>query len=116
MSADGHDRFLLDLERGLKKRARLKYQARAHKVCVLARLDLDGPAHRNPPNGPHRPNERLEGHHLHLYREGFGDRVAYFPHEVPGFAVPADGSHVSWLIAFLTYCGVTHTPLIQDGI
>ena len=116
LSMDGHDRFLLDLERGLKKRIRLKYQMRAHKVCVLARLDMDGRSHRNPPDAPHRAGERLIGHHFHLYREGFGDRVAFYPDEVAGFAVPSDNSHISWLLAFLAFCHVGQTPIIQDGI
>ncbi len=116
LSLDGHDRFLLDLERGLKKRVRLKYQTRAHKVCVLARLDLDGRSHRNPPSSPHRPGERLVGHHFHIYREGFGDRVAFYPNEVAGFAMPTDVSHISWLLAFLAFCNVGQTPIIQDGI
>jgi len=57
LSNDRREEFILTIERGNRKRARLKYQTRARKIVVLARLDLDGPAHRNPPDSPHRPNE-----------------------------------------------------------
>jgi len=115
-SSDGHEQFQLDLERGRKKRIRLKYQTRAKKIYVLARLDIDGRPHRNPPDAPHRPNERFTGNHVHLYREGFGDRVAFHPEEVVGLETPEDDSHISWLISFLGLCGVKNTPFIQDGI
>ena len=110
------EQFILDLERGNLKRARLKFQTRAHKIVVLARLDIDGRPHRNPPNAPHRANERFTGTHLHLYREAFGDRVAYLPEDLPGFAIPTDGNDVSWLVAFLGFCNVVKKPAIQEGI
>jgi len=85
LSNDRREEFILTIERGNRKRARLKYQTRARKIVVLARLDLDGPAHRNPPESPHRPNERLLCPHLHLYHEGFEDRIAYLISDVPDF-------------------------------
>jgi uncharacterized protein len=42
-SVDRREQFLLTVERGQRKRIRLKYQTRARKVIVLARLDLNGP-------------------------------------------------------------------------
>lgn len=110
------ERFLLDLERGRHKRARLKFQTRAHRVYVLARLDLDGKPHRNPPEAPHRPGERIAGHHLHIYTEHFGSRVAYLPEEVSGFDVPVLPDDVSWLVAFLTFCHVAPIPSIQTTL
>jgi len=85
LSNDRREKFILTIERGNRKRARLKYQTRARTIVVLARLDLDGPAHRNPPESPHRPNERLLCPHLHLYHEGFEDRIAYLISDVPDF-------------------------------
>lgn len=111
--AKNRERFLLDLERGQRKRVRLKYQTRAQNIHVLARLDLNGRPHRNPPDAPHRPGYRFTGHHLHVYREGFADRVAYQPDELFGFVVPALDDDVSWLEAFLAYCNVTPVPQIQ---
>ena len=51
-SLDRREQFLLTVERGQRKRIRLKYQTRARKVITLARLDINGPAHRNPPESP----------------------------------------------------------------
>ena len=82
LSLDRREEFLFDFERGRRNRARLKYQTRGRKVVILARLDLDGPAHRNPPNSPHRPGQRLPCPHFHLYTENFEDRIAYAPADV----------------------------------
>jgi hypothetical protein len=108
--------FLLDLERGNRKRARLKFQTRARKVYILARIDIDGKPHTNPPGAPHRPGERFTGPHIHLYRAGFEDRVAFHPAEVPGFALPAVQDDVGWLVAFLRLCNVATVPPIQEVI
>jgi hypothetical protein len=106
--------FLFDIERGNRKRARLKFQTRARKVCILARIDIDGKPHTNPPESPHRPGQRFVGPHIHLYREGFEDRVAFHPHEVPGFQVPSGQDDVAWLVAFLEMCNVSAIPQIQE--
>ena len=108
--------FLLDLERGNRKRARLKFQTRARKVHILARIDIDGRPHTNPPEAPHRPGERFAGPHIHLYRAGFEDRVAFHPDEVPRFAIPDSGDDVAWLVAFLRLCNVAEIPPIQSLI
>lgn len=76
-STDRKEEFLLTIERGHRKRIRLKYQTRARRVIVLARLELNGPRHKNPPESPYKPGEWISEIHLHLYREGFEDRIAY---------------------------------------
>ena len=111
-----HEQFSLDLERGNRKRARLKFQTRARKIFILARIDIDGRPHRNPVDAPHRPNERFSGTHIHLYREGFADRVAYLPTDLPQLPAPRDGNDVSWLVAFLRFCNVQDLPPIQEEI
>ena len=110
------ERFLLDLERGNRKRARLKFQTRARKIHILARIDIDGRPHRNPVDAPHRPDERLDCTHVHLYREGFADRVAFLPSDLPEFAAPAGSDDIAWLLAFLRFCRVATIPQIQEGI
>lgn len=110
------ERFLLDLERGNRKRARLKFQTRARKIYILARIDIDGRPHRNPFDAPHRPGERFTGTHVHLYREGFADRVAFLPVDLPEFAQPAGADDVAWLLTFLRFCRVATIPAIQEGI
>ena len=87
-SVDRREGFLLTIERGRRNRARLKYQTRARKVIILARLDLNAARHRNPPESPYKPDEWLSETHLHLYREGFEDRVAYELNDAPGWGDP----------------------------
>ena len=68
---DGRECFLLDLWRGTIRLSKLKYQTRGRKVIVLVRLDINGSPHTNP------DGTRLDGTHLHIYREGYEDRWAY---------------------------------------
>lgn len=116
-SVDRRERFLPAVERGQRKRIRLKYQTRARKVIVLARLDLNGPAHQNPPDdSTYRPNERLSGPHMHLYRENFEDRIAYELSDVPRLIIRDLGSSVSCLEDFLRFSGMSRWPAIQMTI
>ena len=114
--SNGRERFLLDLERSQIRTATLKFQTRARTVFILARLDINGTAHRNPQRAPHRPGQRLGGTHIHLYSEGFGDRVAFLPQDVPQFASVSTGDDVGWLVAFLRFSGVQSLPTIQTTI
>jgi len=59
-SIDRREEFFLTVERGNRKRARLNYQTRGRDVIVLARVEFNGRAHRNPPDSPYRPGERME--------------------------------------------------------
>lgn len=112
-SRDRREKFLLDIERGDRKRARLKFQTRARRTIVLARIDIDGKPHRNLDNYPHRPGERFTGVHIHLYRAGFDARVAFLPEDLPGFRIPAGGQDVDWLLAFFDFCNIIDPPAIQ---
>lgn len=112
-SLDRREQFLLDVERGGRMRARLKFQTRARRTIVLARIDINGKAHRNLDHYPHRPGERFTGVHIHVYREGFGDRVAYLPEDLPSFRVAANLHDLDWLTAFLDYCNIINRPAIQ---
>jgi hypothetical protein len=112
-STDRREEFLFDFERGNRNRARLKYQTRGRKVIVLARLDINGPAHRNPPNSPYRPGVRLLSPHFHRYLENFEDRVAYDPADVLGLSLRNPTNAVFCLEDFLKYCAVQSVPGIQ---
>lgn len=115
LSNDRREEFILTIERGRRKSIRVKYQTRARKVIVLARLDINGPPHRNPPDQPYRPGEWLTGNHLHVYREGFDDRVAFTIAEVPGYDFTFTDD-LSALVQFLGFCSVDPFPSIQSGI
>jgi hypothetical protein len=103
-SVDKREQFFLDLNRGRIEIKKLTFQNRARKIVVLVRLDLNGSPHRNP------DGEEISCPHLHLYREGFGDKWA--------FAVPADKfpdlDHPRNILeAFMYYCNIVEPPLIQ---
>ena len=68
VSTDGRERFFLDLYRARVNLAKGTYQNRGRQVVVLARLDFEGAPHRNP------DGEEIGSTHLHLYREGYGDK------------------------------------------
>lgn len=114
-SHDNREEFILTVERGRRNNLRVKYQTRARKVIVLARLDLNGSPHRNPPDQPYRPGELLPGSHLHLYREGFEDRVAYMLSEVPSFRFEFT-TDLECLVDFLRFCRIDPIPQIQTSI
>lgn len=122
VSVTGHEEFQLDVERGRIKLVRRKYQTRTRKVYVLARLDYEGPPHRNPElmEGASVPaglveyaGAELGATHLHVYVEGWGDRWAV-PPDMPSFADPRDPATL-WG-AFMSYCNVTEPPDIQGGL
>src|SRR5256885_11572225 len=69
-SSDKREQFLLDLSRGRINLLKVKIQNRARQVVVLVRLDMGGAPHRNP------DDEEIPVPHLHVYREGFGDKWA----------------------------------------
>ncbi len=106
-SLDKAEDFLLDVTRSRIDFAKVTYQNRAHVIIVLMRLDLNGPPHRNPDDSV------IACPHLHLYREGYGDKWA--------FSVPPDrysnlSNMVQTLSDFLTHCNVTDQPPIQTAI
>lgn len=106
-SVDRREQFLLDLSQGRIDLLKVKMQNRGRQVVVLVRLDLGGAPHRNP------DGEEIPVPHLHIYREGFGDKWAV--------AVPRDrftATNDVWrtLEEFLRYCNVTQPPRIVRGL
>lgn len=98
---------MLDLSRGRIDLRKIKMQNRARQVVVLVRLDLAGAPHRNP------DDEEVPAPHLHIYREGYGDRWA-----VP---IPADRFRDvddiwTTLEDFLLFCNITRPPHIDKGL
>ena len=106
-SVDGRESFLLDMYRGRIALERGSHQNRARKVVILARLDFGGAPHRNP------DGEEIGSPHLHLYRQGYGDKWAY-PLPSDHFPKPSDAMQL--LQDFMRYCNVTKRPVIQQGI
>lgn len=102
MVLSGHDskrRYIIDVNRkGQIRVSKCTYQNRVNSNIVLLRLDIDGPDHQNP------DGKMLSRNHLHIYREGYGDRWAI---EVPSCFIDSNDL-IQTLINFLEYCKTTN--------
>ena len=105
-SADQREEFSLDITRGKALLTKHTFQTRARKVVVLARLDLAGPPHRNP------DGKEIDCPHLHLYREGYGDKWA---EPLPEMFAGIDDA-VKLLDKFMDYCRIVGKPIIERGL
>jgi len=106
-SNDKREQFSLDVSRGRIDLANVKMQNRGRQVVVLVRLDLGGTPHRNP------DDEEVPSPHLHIYREGYGDKWAVL--------APADRFRNLadvWTTYedFLRFCNVTLAPHVERGL
>jgi len=113
LSLDRREKFFLDIRRSRRQRAYLRYQTRARQCIVLARLEIDGPRHQNPPHGDDKGGRWITGTHLHIYREGFEDKIAYELHEVPGFSFTQPLELTETFAEFLDFCQVVERPVVQ---
>jgi len=107
ISADRRENFVLDVTRSQINIAKGTYQNRGRNVVVLARLDFGGPTHRNP------DDVEVPCPHLHLYREGYGDKWAV-PLPAGVFADIADPWQT--LHDFMRFVNVTQPPRIVRGL
>jgi hypothetical protein len=107
ISPDRREHFMLDVSRAQIKLTKATYQNRARQAIILMRLDIDGPAHRNP------DGEEIPCPHLHNYREGYGDKWAVL---APVDRYPSTLDLFSTFKAFMTHCNVTEPPNIQKGL
>ena len=107
VSTDGREAFLLDLHRARINLTKGTYQNRSRQVVVLVRLDFGGAPHRNP------DGEEIGVPHLHLYREGFGDKWAF---SVPSDRFPDVENSWQTLQDFMRFCHIVEPPIIQKGL
>ncbi len=97
---------------------RITYQNRLDKTgIILARLDIDTKPHRNP------DGTQVGGTHLHLYQDGFGDKMAFALDDVENIQkiLPTykpiklkDGEHLNNFQLFARFCGFTNLPQFQQ--
>lgn len=106
-SPDRRETFLLDITRSTIKLTEATFQNRARQVVVLLRLDIDGAPHRNP------DGVEIVCPHLHVYREGFGDKWA---EPAPQELLSVDGTLYGVLAPFMGRCNVTLPPIVQKGL
>lgn len=107
VSADRREQFLLDLRRGRIDLARGTYQNRGRQVIVLVRLDFGGAPHRNP------DGEEIRSPHLHVYREGYGDKWAV---PVPGDQFADLENTWKTLEDFMRFCNIAEPPFFRRGL
>ena len=107
LSQDKREGFLLDLSRGYINLTKGKYQTRARQIIILVRLDFGGAPHRNP------DDQEILCPHLHIYREGFGDKWAV-PAPIDTFTDLSD----LWetLGDFMQYCNIVQPPKFRRGL
>jgi hypothetical protein len=106
-SLDKRENFMLDITRAQIKLTKATYQSRARQAIVLMRLDLDGPPHRNP------DDQEILCPHLHIYREGYGDKWAI---PAPVDLYPNVQDLFSTFEAFMRHCNITDVPRIEKGL
>lgn len=106
VSATGGEE-LLTVNRRTVSLSKMSHSMRYKKVVMLIRLCIHGARHRNP------DGERIPPNHLHIYREGFGDKWAMPVSEVefPSLSDPERS-----LIEFMAYCNITRYPNFQSAM
>jgi hypothetical protein len=95
-STTTNDTFSLDFYRGTFKIQKYTYNHRYKQTLVIFRFDSFG-VHTNPDGG------KVTGFHIHVYKEGFGDKFAY---PASDFGIEETDSMVVILQKFLVYCKV----------
>jgi hypothetical protein len=106
-SSDKRENFILDITRARIKLTKATYQNRARQAIILMRLDLDGAPHRNP------DDQEIPCPHLHMYREGYGDKWAFL---APVDRYPNAQDLFSTFEAFMRHCNITDPPRIDRGL
>jgi hypothetical protein len=101
------ENFILDVSRSRIDFAKETYQNRARQTMILVRIDFGSAPHRNP------DGEEIPTPHIHLYREGYGDKWA-FP--VPSESFPNVENHWETLHDFMRYCNITDPPIFLKGL
>jgi hypothetical protein len=107
VSRDRSEEFVVNATRSYIKISKLSVNARARGNIVLARLEIDGPPHRNP------DDVEIEYPHLHIYREGFGDKWA-FPLPL-GVFTDIDNLALTFR-QFMVYFNVSGLPSLDEGL
>ena len=108
LSEDRRENFVLDISRGRIDLYKGKYQKRGRHVIVLVRLDFGPSVRHTNPDG-----EEFVGPHLHLYREGFGDKWAQ---PIPAGRFPRLNDLWQTLIDFYGFVNVVEQPRINRGL
>jgi hypothetical protein len=107
LSEDRRENFMLDIHSGHINLSKITFQNRGRQVVVLVRLDIAGSPHRNP------DGEEVSCPHLHVYREGFGDKWAV---AAPIDKFTALSDHWQTLHDFMQFCTIVTPPAFRRGL
>lgn len=103
-SPDRRETFDLGIWRSQAILFKGSYRLKGRGVIMLARVDFGGPPHRNP------DGEDIPVPHLHVYREGYGDKYATsLPQD--RFKNPSD----IWAMLddFMDFCNIIEKPEVE---
>ena len=106
VSKNKKEEFLLDINRGRIVLSKNTFQNRARKIFPLCRIDINGPIHVNP------DQQEVPTPHMHIYKEGYGDKWAYpLPVEFNDLKNP-----IEFLDKFMDYCSIVEKPNIVSEL
>lgn len=101
-SADEQERFFLDINRRNRDELKVTYQNRARTSEILFRLCIRDTPHRNP------DGEEIESPHIHIYREGYGDKWAV---PIPSAHFDTDPTDTGRMFYdFMRRCNIVQPP------
>lgn len=107
VSIESNDTFILSYHHGIINFEKYTFNNR-HPAIVLLRFDSMG-THTN----PDEEGKIFRGPHVHIYREGFGDKIAF-----PVSEIGLDKNNLKRevvLPVFLGYCNVQNYPRMQSS-
>ncbi len=105
-SLDKKEDFVLNIRRGRINLSKITYQNLYSKYNMpLIRIDLDGTRHQNP------DGEFVGLPHIHIYKEGFGDKWAY---ELDKELFTNTDDLALLLEQFMDYCNIKQVPIIHQ--
>ncbi|MBS3087271.1 hypothetical protein J4226_01640 [Candidatus Pacearchaeota archaeon] len=98
------DIFIIDFRQGTIEISLVTSNLRTTDCTILSRLDLGDKEHKNP------DGVKVRGPHVHVYREGYGDKFAY---PVSDFFEVEDSMNFPSIIdKYLEYCNIKPIKLI----
>jgi len=107
VSIESGDTFILNYHHGIINFEKYTFNNR-HPFIVLLRFDSMG-THTNPDGD----GKSFRGPHVHIYREGFGDKIAF-----PVSEIGLDENNLkreAVLPVFLRYCNIQSHPPIKSA-
>lgn len=107
VSTDEREEFVVSFTRSSISLEKRNHHMRGRKIIGLARLDVDGPPHRNP------DGQEIGPRHLHVYREGYGLKYAV---EIPDGLFRNLDDLATTLEDFLKYCHVITPPEFKKSL